>query len=111
MKRPVATVQSILLGVLPDAPAEAQQAAGAALVRSLGLVNRPRDLRAERNYADSVDSGYVTLPAGCSIPAPEPTPELLNSVWEDLAPSPLDGGLTRLLNDAHANQTGGTCNV
>ncbi|WP_326739094.1 hypothetical protein [Streptomyces sp. NBC_01022] len=98
MTRPVSTVQSVLLGVLPDAPAEARNATGAALVRSLGLVERPRDLKAERDYADSVASGYVTLPADCSIPAPEPTPELLNSIWDDLAPCPLDGGLTRLLN-------------
>lgn len=97
MSRPVTTVQSVLLGVLPDVPAEARNAAGAALVRSLGLA-RPRDLRAERDYADSVTSGYVTLPAGCSIPAPEPTSEELNSIWDELAPCPLDGGLTRLLN-------------
>lgn len=102
MNRPVTTVQSVLLGVLPDAPAEAQQAAGSALVRSLGLT-RPRDLKAERDYADSVASGYVTLPAGCSIPAPEPTADVLNSIWDDLAPCPLDGGLTRLLT----TQTGG----
>lgn len=98
MTRPVATVQSVLLGVLPDAPAETRNAAGSALVRSLGLVERPRDPKAERDYADSVASGYVTLPAGCSIPAPEPTAELLNSIWDGLAPCPLDGGLTRLLN-------------
>lgn len=104
MNRSVTTVQSVLLGVLPDAPHEAQQAAGSALVRSLGLVERPRDLKAERDYADSVASGYVTLPAGCSIPTPEPTAEVLNSIWDDLAPRPLDGGLTRLLNDA---RTGG----
>ncbi|TXS48902.1 hypothetical protein [Streptomyces sp. OR43] len=101
-RRPVATVQAVLLGVLPEAPAEAQQAAGSALVRSLGLVDRPRDLKAERDYADSVASGYVSLPAGCSIPAPEPTPELLNSIWDDLAPCPLDGGLTRFLDEAAA---------
>lgn len=99
MNRPVTTVQSVLLGVLPDAPVEAQQAAGSALVRSLGLVDRPRDLKAERDYADSVASRYVTLPAGCSIRPPEPTPELLNGAWDDLAPSPLDGGLTRLLTN------------
>ncbi|WP_327335934.1 hypothetical protein OG384_04665 [Streptomyces sp. NBC_01324] len=98
MSRPITTVQSVLLGVLPDAPAEAQKTAGAALVRSLGLVARPRDLRAERDYADSVASGHVSFAAGCSIPAPEPTPELLNSIWDELAPCPLDGGLTRLLN-------------
>ncbi|MGW2594835.1 hypothetical protein ACWCXC_31845 [Streptomyces sp. NPDC001515] len=99
MKRPTVTMQAVLLGVLPDAPAEAQQAAGAALVRSLGLVDRPRDLKAERDYADSVASGYVTLPAGCAIRPPEPTPEQLNSIWDDLAPDPLGGGLTRLLNE------------
>ncbi|MFD5208477.1 hypothetical protein ACFWNF_16305 [Streptomyces anulatus] len=56
------------------------------LVRSLHL--RPRDLKAERDYADSVTSGYVTLPAGCSIPGPEPTADELNRMWADLAPIP-----------------------
>ncbi|MFF8297688.1 hypothetical protein ACF07M_20140 [Streptomyces globisporus] len=62
------------------------------LVRSLQL-DRPRDLKAERDYADSVTSGYVTLPAGCSIPKPDPAPTAheLNSIWAELAPSPLDG--------------------
>lgn len=60
------------------------------LVRSLRL-DRPRDLKAERDYADSVTSGYVTLPAGCSIPKPVPTADELNSIWADLSPTPLDG--------------------
>ncbi|MFD3638274.1 hypothetical protein [Streptomyces griseus] len=57
------------------------------LVRSLRL-DRPRDLKTERDYADSVASGYVTLPAGCSIPGPEPTADDLNRMWADLAPIP-----------------------
>ncbi|MCQ1575457.1 hypothetical protein [Streptomyces parvus] len=67
------------------------------LVRSLHL-DRPRDLKAEQNYADSVAAGYVTLPAGCSIPGPEPTAHELNSIWAELAPNPLDG-VGRLLRD------------
>ncbi|WP_089117055.1 hypothetical protein [Streptomyces sp. SS07] len=69
------------------------------LVRSLHL-DRPRDLNAERNYADSVAAGYVTLPAGCSIPGPEPVPTAheLNSIWAELAPNPLDG-VGRLVRD------------
>lgn len=99
-----ATVTSELLTALPAA-------AQPLLLRGLGLVERPRDLKAERDYADTVAHRYVTLPAGCSIPAPEPTAEQLNSVWDDLAPSPLDGGLARLLNDARANQTRGNRNA
>ncbi|MCX4605413.1 hypothetical protein OG402_33650 [Streptomyces anulatus] len=60
------------------------------LVRSLHL-DRPRDLKAERDYADSVTSGYVTLPAGCAIPGPAPTADELNSIWAELATNPLDG--------------------
>lgn len=58
------------------------------LIRSLHL-DRPRDLNAERDYADSVTSGYVTLPAGCSIPRPDPVPtaDELNRMWADLAPT------------------------
>ncbi|MFE7535264.1 hypothetical protein ACFU67_13440 [Streptomyces rhizosphaericola] len=56
------------------------------LVRSLHL-DRPRDLNAERDYADSVTSGYVTLPAGCSIPRPEPTADDLNRLWGKVAAS------------------------
>ncbi|WP_097982861.1 hypothetical protein [Streptomyces sp. f150] len=67
------------------------------LVRSLRL-DRPRNLKAERDYAASVDAGYVTLPAGCSIPGPEPTAHELNSIWAELAPHPLDG-VGRLLRD------------
>ncbi|MGY4931613.1 hypothetical protein ACWD7T_10910 [Streptomyces sp. 900116325] len=99
-----ATVTSELLTALPAA-------AGPLLLRSLGLVDRPRDLKAERDYADSVAHGYITLPAGCSIPTPEPTAEQLNRVWDDLAPCPLDGGLPRLLNDARSNQTRGNRNA
>lgn len=57
------------------------------LIRSLRL-DRPRDLNAERDYADSVTSGYVTLPAGFSIPGPEPVPtaDELNSIWAELIP-------------------------
>ncbi|MFE0692841.1 hypothetical protein [Streptomyces sp. NPDC058869] len=56
------------------------------LVRSLHL-DRPRDLKAERDYADSVAAGYVTLPAGCSIPKPAPllTADDLNNLWAELA--------------------------
>ncbi|MFI1525433.1 hypothetical protein [Streptomyces griseus] len=67
------------------------------LVRSLHL-DRPRDLNAERDYRDSVAAGYVTLPAGCSIPGPESTAHDLNSVWAELTPSPLDG-FSRFLRD------------
>lgn len=58
------------------------------LVRSLHL-DRTRDLKAERDYADSVAAGYVTLPAGCSIPkpAPLPTADDLNNRWAELATS------------------------
>ncbi|MEI5032484.1 hypothetical protein RB201_04595 [Streptomyces sp. S1A(2023)] len=69
------------------------------LVRSLELT-RPRDLKAERDYADSVTSGYVTLPAGYSIPGPDPVPtaDELNSIWAELAPTPLDGFQSILRN-------------
>lgn len=62
------------------------------LVRSLRL-DRPRDLKAERDYADTVTAGYVTFPAGCSIPGPDPLPtaDELNSIWAELAPNLLDG--------------------
>ncbi|MFH8867094.1 hypothetical protein [Streptomyces griseus] len=80
-----------------DAPPVITGAVADTLVRSLHL-DRPRDLKAERDYADSVSSGYVTLPAGCSIPGPEPTAHELNSIWAELAPSPLDG-FSRLLRD------------
>ena len=68
-----------------DAPPVIAGSVAASLIRSLNLVDRPRDLRAERNYADTVASGYVTLPAGCSIPAPEPTADELNSRWAGFA--------------------------
>ncbi|MFJ3089106.1 hypothetical protein [Streptomyces sp. NPDC086838] len=64
-----------------DAPPVITGPVAESLIRSLHLMDRPRDLRAERNYADSVASGYVTLPAGCSIPAPAPTSDELNSQW------------------------------
>ncbi|CAH9419586.1 hypothetical protein SGL43_06641 [Streptomyces globisporus] len=69
------------------------------LVRSLRL-DRPRDLKAERDYAATEDEGYITLPAGCSIPKPDPAPtaDELNSIWAELAPHPLDG-FGRLLRD------------
>ncbi|MFE3487508.1 hypothetical protein [Streptomyces griseus] len=67
------------------------------LVRSLHL-DRPRDLKAERDYRDSVAAGYVTLPAGCLIPGPEPTAHDLNGIWAELAPHPLDG-VGRILRD------------
>ncbi|MET4670750.1 hypothetical protein [Streptomyces sp. PvR018] len=70
-----------------DAPPVITGAVADTLVRSLRL-DRPRDLNAERNYADSVTSGYVSLPAGCSIPGPEPTADELNRLWADLAPTP-----------------------
>ncbi|XCM28934.1 hypothetical protein ABXI76_05615 [Streptomyces parvus] len=69
------------------------------LVRSLHL-DRPRDLKAERDYAATEDEGYITLPAGCSIPKPDPAPtaDELNSIWAELAPHPLDG-VGRFLRD------------
>ncbi|MFJ7525201.1 hypothetical protein ACIQ1S_09760 [Streptomyces griseus] len=69
------------------------------LVRSLHL-DRPRDLKAERDYRDSVAAGYITLPADCSIPKPDPVPTAheLNAIWAELAPHPLDG-VGRLLRD------------
>ncbi|MEU0160140.1 hypothetical protein ABZ154_15200 [Streptomyces sp. NPDC006261] len=75
-----------------DAPPVITGAVANALVRSLRL-DRPRDLKAERDYADSDDEGYINLPAGCSIPkpAPLPTTEELNDIWAELAPNPLDG--------------------
>ena len=99
MRRPVTTVMSELLTALHDAPPEARDLAGPLLLRGLGLVERPRDLKAERDYADTADAGYITLPAGCAIPArgPMPTTDDLNSIWAELAPSPLDGGRARLL--------------
>ncbi|MFF0055607.1 hypothetical protein ACFYRI_14580 [Streptomyces microflavus] len=71
-----------------DAPPVITGPVAATLVRSLNLINRPRDLKAERDYQDSVTSGYVTLPAGCSISGPEPTADELNRLWADLAPNP-----------------------
>ncbi|MEU0098184.1 hypothetical protein [Streptomyces sp. NPDC006267] len=69
------------------------------IIRSLRL-DRPRDLKAERDYADTVTSGYVTLPADCSIPRPDPVPtaDELNSIWAELAPNPLDGAQSILRN-------------
>lgn len=62
-------------------------AVAVSLIRSLRL-DRPRDLKAERDYADSVAAGYVTLPAGCSIPKPDPLPtaDELNTIWAELIP-------------------------
>lgn len=70
------------------------------LVRSLRL-DRPRDLKAERDYAATEDEGYINLPAGCSIPKPDPVPtaDELNSIWAELAPSPLDGFGIRISKD------------
>ncbi|MFJ9985371.1 hypothetical protein ACIQUD_15285 [Streptomyces globisporus] len=70
------------------------------LVRSLQL-DRPRDLKAEQDYAATEDEGYITLPADCSIPKPDPAPTAptaheLNSIWAELAPTPLDGFATRI---------------
>lgn len=70
-----------------DAPPLITGVVADTLVRSLRL-DRPRDLNAERDYADSVTSGYVSLPVGCSIPGPEPTADELNRLWADLAPAP-----------------------
>ena len=83
-----------------DAPPVITGPVAEALVRSLHLVDRPRDMKAERDYADSVTAGYVTLPVGCSIPKPEPLPSAdeLNTVWSELASNPLDGGFSRCLN-------------
>ncbi|MEU0979104.1 hypothetical protein ABZ488_07775 [Streptomyces griseus] len=69
------------------------------LVRSLHL-DRPRDLKAERDYAATEDEGYITLPADCSIPKPAPVPTAheLNAIWAELAPHPLDG-FSRFLRD------------
>ncbi|MDQ0694295.1 hypothetical protein [Streptomyces sp. W4I9-2] len=85
---------------LCDTPPVITGEVAGSIVRSLKLTDRRRDLKAERDYADSVTSGYVTLPAGCSIPAPElvPTADELNSIWAELAPNPLDG-FSRLLRD------------
>lgn len=89
-----------------DAPPVITGPVATSLVHSLHLVDRPRDLRAERNYADSAD--YTSLPDGCSIPKPKPLPtaDELNSIWADLAPSPLDG-FSQLLATIHADQSGG----
>ncbi|MDQ0792056.1 hypothetical protein [Streptomyces sp. B1I3] len=112
MTRPEVTVTSELLNVLPEAPVEAREIAEPLLLRGLGLIDRPRDLKAERDYADSVDAGYVALPAGCSIPQPTPQPiptptaDELNSIWAELAPNPMDG-FTRLLAAIRTDQTGG----
>ncbi|MDX3328844.1 hypothetical protein PV405_29990 [Streptomyces sp. ME02-6979-3A] len=67
------------------------------LVRALHLVDRPRDVKAERDYADSVAAGYVTLPAGCSIPTPLPSADELNTVWSELQAHPLDRARFRAL--------------
>ncbi|WP_405506468.1 hypothetical protein OG323_06480 [Streptomyces cyaneofuscatus] len=72
---------------LCDTPPVITGSVATSIVRSLRL-DRPRDLKAERDYADSVTSGYVTLPAGYSIPGPEPTADDLNRMWADLAPTP-----------------------
>lgn len=56
------------------------------LVRSLRL-DRPRDLKAERDYAATEDEGYINLPAGCSIRKPDtvPTADDLNDLWAEIA--------------------------
>ncbi|MFJ6487037.1 hypothetical protein [Streptomyces californicus] len=72
--------------LLCDAPPVITGPVADTLVRSLRL-DRPRDLKAERDYADSVTAGYVALPAGCSIPGPEPTADDLNSLWAEIATS------------------------
>lgn len=77
-----------------DAPPVITGPVADTLVRSLKLTDRPRDLKAERDYADSKARGFVPPhPDGCSIPEPDPLPTAheLNSVWAELAPNPLDG--------------------
>lgn len=78
--------------LLCDAPPVITGAVAVSLVRSLRL-DRPRDLKAERDYADTETEGYISLPAGYSIrkPDPLPTADELNSIWAELAPNPLDG--------------------
>ncbi|MGW0780401.1 hypothetical protein [Streptomyces sp. NPDC002913] len=82
-----------------DAPPVITGPVATSLVQSLHLVDRPRDLRAEKDYADSVAAGYVSLPAGCSIPKPEPLPtaDELNVLWAELNPSPLERAAFRAL--------------
>lgn len=81
-----------------DAPPVITGPVANTLVRSLRL-DRPRDLKAERDYADSKACGFVPPhPAGCSIPEPVPTADELNSIWAELAPNPLDG-FSQLLRD------------
>lgn len=75
------TQTAVISSLLSDPPPVVTGPVAESLVRSLHLVDRPRDLKVERNYADSVASGYVSLPAGYSIPAPEPTADELNSRW------------------------------
>ena len=80
-----------------DAPPVITGPVAESLIRSLRLIDRPRDLKAERDYADSEASGYISLPAGCSIPKPEPTADELNVLWSELNPSPLDRSAFRAI--------------